>query len=160
MYRRILIPLDGSETAEAILPFAEALAGPLDAEVVLLRVVEPISPAEAMASAGIVTPDTLTLRELEAKAYLFDLEGRLARKGLRTRTRLALGAPADWILTVAGDTGADLIAMATHGRSGLRRVVLGSVAETVLRASPVPVLLVPARSRAAPADTSTQGAGP
>jgi nucleotide-binding universal stress UspA family protein len=153
MYERMLVPLDGSEVAEAILPFAEQVAGPLDAEVVLLRVIEPPSPIELVASAGVVTPDTFTLREMDAKTYLAEVERRLSKKGLRVRTRVALGGPpAEKILAAVQATRADLIAMATRGRSGLGRALFGSVAESVLRASPVPVLLIRtmAKSDAAP----------
>jgi nucleotide-binding universal stress UspA family protein len=125
MYERVLVALDGFEVAEGILPFVDQVAGPLDAEVVLLRVVEPISPAEAMVSAGVVTPDTSALRETDAKRYLFEVERRLSKKALRVRTRVALGPPAEGILAAARTTGADLIAMATHGRSGLGRVCSG-----------------------------------
>ena len=142
MYERVLVPLDGSELAEAILPFAEQVAGPLDAELVLLRVVELMSTIEAIASAGVVTPDTLALREMDAKRYLLEIEQRLAKKGLRVHTRVAFGPPAEEILASARAAGAGLIAMATHGRSGLGRVLWGSVAEAVLRASSVPVLLI------------------
>jgi nucleotide-binding universal stress UspA family protein len=138
----MLVPLDGSVSAEAILPFAEQVAGPLDAEVVLLRVLEPPSPIELVASAGVVTPDTFTLREIDAKRYLSEIERRLSKKGLRVRTRVTLGSPAEEILAAARSTSADLIAMATHGRSGVARVLLGSVAESVLRAAPLPVLLI------------------
>jgi nucleotide-binding universal stress UspA family protein len=138
----MLVPLDGSVSAEAILPFAEQVAGPLDAEVVLLRVLEPPSPIELVASAGVVTPDTFTLREIDAKRYLSEIERRLSKKGLRVRTRVTLGSPVEEILAAARSTSADLIAMATHGRSGVARVLLGSVAESVLRAAPLPVLLI------------------
>jgi nucleotide-binding universal stress UspA family protein len=57
MYERILVPLDGSEPAQAILPFLEQMAAPLDAEIVLLRVIEPISPVEAVASGGVISPE-------------------------------------------------------------------------------------------------------
>jgi nucleotide-binding universal stress UspA family protein len=149
MYERMLVPLDGSEPAEAILPFVEQVAGPLDAEVVLLRVIEPISPADALASAGVVTPSTLADRETDAKRYLSQVERRLSKKRLRLGTRVGFGPPAEEILAAAKAAGADLIAMATHGRSGLGRALFGSVAEAVLRASPVPVLLI---------RTTTQGA--
>jgi nucleotide-binding universal stress UspA family protein len=151
MYKRLLVPLDGSALAETILPVVKEVAGPLDAEVVLLRVVEPISTTQAIATAGVVSPDTATLRELEARQYLRDAEGRLAKKGLQVRTRIALGPPAAAILGAVHTSGADLIAMATHGRSGLGRAMFGSVAEAVLRAAPVPVLLVrtPAKKRPA-----------
>lgn len=143
MYERMLVPLDGSEAAEAILPFAEQVAGPLDTEVVLLRVIEPLNPIEFVASAGVVAPDIFTLRDMDAKTYLSAVERRLSKKGLRVRTRVAFGGPpAEEILAVARATSADLIAMATRGRSGLGRALFGSVAESVLRASPVPVLLI------------------
>jgi nucleotide-binding universal stress UspA family protein len=142
MYERMLVPLDGSEVAEAILPFAEQVGGPLDAEVVLLRVIEPLSPIELVASAGVVAPDTFTLRDMDAKQYLSEFQRRLSKKGLRVRTQVANGPPAKEILAATQAISADLIAMATHGRSGLGRVLLGSVAEAVLRASPVPVLLI------------------
>jgi nucleotide-binding universal stress UspA family protein len=127
MYTRVLVPLDGSELAEAILPFVEQVAGPLDSEVVLLRVIEPLSPVELVASAGVGAPDTFALR---------------------VRTRVALGPPAEEILAAAQATGADLIAMATHGRSGLGRVWFGSVAEAVLHAAAVPVLLIRTTAKA------------
>jgi nucleotide-binding universal stress UspA family protein len=140
MYQRVLVPLDGSELAESILPFAEKVAGP--AELILLRVVEPLSAGEVMASAGVVTPDALLARELDAKHYLAGVEQRLKSKGLRVQRRLQLGHPAEEILATAKASGADLIAMTTHGRSGLGRLLFGSVAEAVMRASPVPVLMV------------------
>jgi nucleotide-binding universal stress UspA family protein len=142
MYERVLVALDGSEVAEGILPFVEQVAGPLDAEVVLLRVIEPPSPVELVASAGVVAPDTFTLRDMDAKTYLSEVERRLSKKALRVRTRVAFGPPAEEILAAVRTTGADLVAMATHGRSGLGRALFGSVAQAVLRASPVPVLLI------------------
>jgi nucleotide-binding universal stress UspA family protein len=142
MYDRVLVSLDGSDLAEAILPFAEQLAGPLDAELILLRVVEPVSTAEALASGGYVSPESFTLRDLEAKRYLAGVKARLSKKGLRTRALTVLGAPAEEILAVVKHTGANLVAMTTHGRSGLGRALFGSVAERVLRESPVPVLLM------------------
>jgi nucleotide-binding universal stress UspA family protein len=142
MYERVLVPLDGSEIAEAILPFAEKLAGPVDAEAMLVRVVEPLSAGEAFAAGGVVAPDTLFLRQLEAKEYLARVERRLANKGIRVRTDLRSGTPAAEIVAAATSWGADLIAMATHGRGGLGRLLFGSVAEAVLRAAPVPVLMI------------------
>jgi nucleotide-binding universal stress UspA family protein len=138
----MLVPLDGSDLAETILPLVEQVAGPLEAEVILLRVVEPVSTAEALVSAGVVSPATLARHELEAKRYLAQVEPRLSKKGLRVRTRIALGPPAEAILGAVKTSGADLVAMTTHGRSGLGRVLFGSVAESVLRASRVPVLLM------------------
>lgn len=142
MYERVLIPLDGSELAETILPFAERVAGPLDAEVVLLSVVEPISAVAGLAADRAVGPDALLLRQLEAKKYLGEVARRLEAKGVRVRTLLGLGMPAGEIAEVAKAEKADLIAMTTHGRSGLRRALFGSVAEEVLRSAGVPVLMI------------------
>jgi len=142
MYERVLIPLDGSELAETILPFAERIAGPLDAEVLLLSVVEPMSAVAGLAGGAVVGPDALFLRQMEAKKYLGEVAARLEAKGLRVRTLLGLGMPAGEIVEFAKAERADLIAMTTHGRSGLRRVVFGSVAEAVLRTAPVPVLMI------------------
>lgn len=142
MYGRVLIPLDGSEPAEAILPFAEQVAGPLDAEVCLLRVVEPMPPMVGLGTGGVVGPDVLALRQAEAKQYLAQVAERLTGRGLRVQTRLTFGVPEVEILEVATAEKADLIAMSTHGRRGVRRALFGSVAEEVLRSAAVPVLLV------------------
>jgi nucleotide-binding universal stress UspA family protein len=142
MYERVLIPLDGSELAEAILPFAERVAGPADAEVILLRVVEPLSVVAGLGTGGVVVPDALVLHQVEARRYLDEMAKRLEARGLRVRTVLGLGTPADEVLATAKTEKADLIAMTTHGRRGLWRAALGSVAEEVLRSAPVPVLMV------------------
>jgi nucleotide-binding universal stress UspA family protein len=130
MYERILVPVDGSEAAEAILPFAENVAGPLDSELVLLHVV-------ADAKGGYVFPN-----RAEAVKYLDALAERLASKGIRVRTGLGFGSLPEAILSAADKWNVDLIAMATHARSGLSRLVVGSVAEAVLRAARVPVLMI------------------
>jgi len=141
MYKRVLVPLDGSEAAETILPFVEQVAGPLDVEVVLLRVIEPPSASEVIASAGLMSPDVWRMKELEAKQYLAGVERRLVQKGLGVERRLQIGQPGHEILATVAEAGADLIAMTTHGHSGIARFLFGSVAEAVLRASPVPVLM-------------------
>lgn len=156
MYERVLIPLDGSEPAEAILPFAERIAGPLDAEVCLLRVVEPVSAITGLGTGGVVGPDALLLRQLEAKQYLAEVARQLEARGLRVRTLLGLGVPELEILEVAKAERADLIAMSTHGRRGVRRAVFGSVAEEVLRSAAVPVLLI---RMTAPTPAPTEAAG-
>jgi nucleotide-binding universal stress UspA family protein len=161
MYARVLVPLDGSEVAEAVLPFAERVAGPVDAELVLLRVVEPVTAAEAMAAAGVGSADALFLRELEAKRYLAEVEQRLGARGLRVRSEVRVGSPAAEIAAAAAECGAELVAMTTHGRGGLGRLIWGSVAEAVLRHAALPVLMVrmtPAAAAPAAAHART-GAG-
>jgi nucleotide-binding universal stress UspA family protein len=121
-------------------------------------VLEPASPVELVASARVSAPDTFTLRDVDAKRYLSEIEQRLARKGLRVRTRVEFGAPADEILTAVRGTSADLVAMATRARSGLGRTLFGSVAESVLRSSPVPVMLI--RTTAKSEARRAPGVGP
>ncbi|MBI2879274.1 MAG: universal stress protein [Candidatus Rokubacteria bacterium] len=141
MYDRILIPLDGSPVAEGILPFAGQIAGPLDSEVVLLLVLEPI-PSSAALAGGLVDADALLVRERQARQYLERISAGLEAKGVRVKTEVRPGPAAPTIVATAVEREADLIAMTTHGRSGLGRLLFGSVAERVLRTSPVPVLLM------------------
>jgi nucleotide-binding universal stress UspA family protein len=135
VYHRILVPLDGSPLAGCILSDVVELATLHRADVVLLRV--------ASAHARIVSD--LTEAQVhavaEAEGYLAEKEQRLAGHGIRVSSVVRYGQPAEEILDHARTSGIDLIAMSTHGRSGLERVLLGSVAERVLRESPIPVLL-------------------
>ena len=120
---QILIPLDGSETSEAVIPIAARLAGPFDLGIQLLHVVERPSP------------------EAEAEAYLAEVARRLEARGLRVGVSVRGGSPAEVIPAFAAETKCGLIAMSTHGRSGLERLFMGSVAERVLKAVTVPVLM-------------------
>src|SRR5262245_45164447 len=104
VYKRVLVPLDGSELAEAILPFVEQVAGPLDVEVVLLHVIEPPSASEVIASAGLMSPDAWRMKELEAKRYLAGVERRLVQKGLGVECRLQIGRAADEILATVAES--------------------------------------------------------
>lgn len=139
MYKRVLVPLDGSPVAESIIPFILDIAGPLDMEVILLRVVEPI-PAPAMEV--YVDAETADLRTTDAQEYVAAIAAELRDKAVRVNTRVRWGYAADEIVTAAREAGADLIAMSTHGRSGLGRVIFGSVAQAVLRQAETPVFLM------------------
>jgi nucleotide-binding universal stress UspA family protein len=141
MYKRTLIPLDGSLTAEAILPFIQEIAGPLDVDVVLLRVVQPVPPIAIEGSRYVLAED-VDMRRTDAEEYLAPLAVELRRKGIHAETRVRRGMPVDEILAAARDEAADLIAMTTHGRTGLGRLLFGSVAEAVLRHSQIPVFLM------------------
>jgi nucleotide-binding universal stress UspA family protein len=141
MYKRVLIPVDGSEMAEAIVPFILDIAGPLDLDVVLLQVNRPIPPVALEGSQYIEVEDVEGRREA-AEAYLAGLAAEMKAKGVRVTTRVRRGEPVAEILAAANDEGADLIAMTTHGRSGLTRVLFGSIAEGVLRHAPIPVFLM------------------
>ena len=139
-FRRIIAPTDFQQGASLALNAACDLAEPLEAEVVLVHVIPP----DAFAA---LTPGSSAAEDARAAARM-TLDAALAAARVRygrTTTCLAEGPVADMILAVAASLEADLIVMGTHGRSGLRRAFLGSVAEQVLRASPVPVLTVSSR---------------
>ena len=132
---RILVPLDWSVASEGVLPIVSCLAGPFDFEVELLHVVENVRPY----------PDSYAT---DKAAYYQDIEAYLARvaapleaRGIRIRQTVRHGFPAEVIPAVAAETKSGLVAMSTHGRSGLGRLLLGSVSESVLRSVSVPVLL-------------------
>ncbi len=141
MYRRALVPLDGSPLAEAIIPFMLEIAGPLDMEVVLVSVVRPIPP-QALEGSGHVVMDDVDGRMRDARESLRPVAARLAAKGIRVEVRVRYGEPAAEIVAGAREAEADLIAMTTHGRSGLGRLLFGSVAEAVLRQAELPVFLM------------------
>lgn len=141
MYKRALIPLDGSPVAETILPFILDIAGPLDIEVVLLRVLPPVPPMPVEGSTPVLIDDEGT-RRTDAEEYLAPLAVDLRNKGVRVETLVRPGIPATQIVEAARSAKADLIAMTTHGRSGIRRLMFGSVAEAVLRHSDIPVFLL------------------
>ncbi len=134
MIERIIVPLDGSLTAEAILPQVRRILHRHDSELVLVRAVVP-APVEN----SILVADAATLGSRE---YLHGVQERLAREGVRVDSEVRIGSPIGVILDIVEDRKATMIAMATHGATGLKRLLLGSVAEGVLRKSPVPVLAV------------------
>ena len=130
MYKNVLVAVDGSETAEAILPFILQIAGPLDLNIILLRVNPPAAPTMEEAA------------HMMSEVYLSQVAKDIASKGLRVETMVLEGTPAQTIITDAREANVDLIAMTTHGRTGPSRLLFGSVAESVLREAPVPVLLL------------------
>ncbi len=155
MYQRILVPLDGSPLSEAALPQAEGLARGVGAPLLLVRAVN--VPATVIAAtgsdAGMVAPqlleDALEGEEDEARDYLSQVAERLKAGGLQAAWEVVEGEPARAIIDTAHREGCDLIVLATHGRSGIPRAVLGSVADQVVRESHLPVLLVRPQAPAA-----------
>jgi nucleotide-binding universal stress UspA family protein len=149
MYARILVALDGSQLAEQILPYAEPLAEKFSATVILLRATMPVAPAvaaEVGIAGGFVDPTPIIEEERhEAARYLEQVADRLRRRGITVECLHTEGSPAEAILEHAQRSNSDLLALTTHGRGGLGRLVFGSVADEVLRKSPCPVLLVRAR---------------
>lgn len=138
MFERILVPLDGSPRAELVLSQVGRLLRREDSEILLLRSVDVPSTL-----AGRIDVARARREERgEAQRYLHDLARRFADQGAKVHGRVVEGPPAEAILEAARTEGATLIAMSTHGRSGVARWVMGSVAEKVVRASDLPVLLV------------------
>lgn len=126
MYERILVPLDGSVSAEAALSHAEAIARKFGSAVVLLNVHAGTSEAGAR----------------QAETYLNTVRARLEREGLTVAADVKTGAPAEEILRHAGEHGASLIIMSSHGWTAHRRVLDATIAHEVMQKSHLPILLV------------------
>jgi nucleotide-binding universal stress UspA family protein len=131
MFKKLLVPLDGTSQSAVSLPLARTLAQATGGEILLIR---------------IVTPRTASVRDpakAEARTYLKRVAAELAKDGSRVATIVQRGdSPAADIVREVAAQGADLVVMATHGRGGIERAIFGSVAEGVVAESPVPVLLV------------------
>ena len=138
-HKRVLVALDGSTAGEAVLRFLMEIAGPLEMTVMLLHVLEPM-PASVIN--GTVVDDNIEARRREAEEYLAPISAALRSQGVDTAWAIRRGRPAEEILAAAHESGANLIAMAIHGRTGLGRLLFGSVAEAVLRHAPVPVFMI------------------
>lgn len=143
MYQKILVPLDGSNRAEAILPHVEELASCLNAVVVLMQVVEPTiiyaSPYDAYPE---LTLDQVNERGVAVEQYLARVEARFTERNIQVHHRVEYGPVVMTILDVAASEEADLVAMTSQGRSGLARVFYGSIAAGVLQRIDRPLLLV------------------
>jgi nucleotide-binding universal stress UspA family protein len=147
-YCNILVPLDGSEVAEQALDTARQLAIALDATLHLAAVV-PVRDDRAAAAGGVVPPHLSPAAHEERDrlvGYLATTAAGLLTGGLRVETQVLYGHPAAAILRESEYSDADLIVMATHGRSGLQQLWLGSVALKVVQGTGRPVLLVRARA--------------
>ena len=146
-FRRILHPTDFSRASAPALRRAVALARACQAPLVLLHVMTPPSPFIGEDTLPSSYVDLLILARRSAKRRLAAALTRVRRKRVRARAVFAEGLPVDEILRVARRTRADLIVMGTHGRTGVSRVFMGSVAERVVRESRCPVLTVRAHGR-------------
>jgi nucleotide-binding universal stress UspA family protein len=141
MYKKILVPLDGSELAKKALDHAEKLAKTFDAEIILFQVV-PFMPIYG--SPELVTPLIIDEKQKEAaERYLAGLTDEMKKQGHKVSSMVKTGQQvAVEIIDFAKEIGADLIVMSTHGRSGITRWVLGSVAHKVLTRAETPILLI------------------
>ncbi len=146
MFKNLLVPLDGSSLAEAILPAARSLGKHLDAQVTLLHVVEPSPPQS-------IHGDTHLLNAEDAQAYLERIASRFQEAGVRVNWHVdivARGNVAKTIFAHTSELTADLVMLTTHGGGGLRDMVFGSIAQQVLQSGAVPVFIL--RPESAPAE--------
>lgn len=145
MYKKILVPLDGSALAECVLPHVESIAkGCRVEEVIFLRVTEPFR--HFCDLDGCVTQETMnsidTDNKSAAEKYLNELTKRTRYDGVSVKPEAVTGTPGESIADYAAENSVDLIVIATHGRSGVSRWTWGSVADRILRSACVPVLMV------------------
>lgn len=149
-YARILVALDGSDLAEAILPDVIALARAFGSRITLLDASTPAETIATEEASGGMPPVILpgsdptglaAAERKDAETYLTTVARRLSDQGLTVDWQQPVDAPAAAIVDLAARLGADLIAMTTHGRGGLKRAILGSVADNVIRHATVPILL-------------------
>jgi len=152
MYKKVMVPLDGSNLAECILPHVEAfISGCQLNTVVFVRVTEPVP----MSSKGgyqvgemdykLIEENTKRIKEeriTSADVYLKGVVNGLKHTGVKFQTEVLVGNAADRLIDYAEANEVDMILIATHGRSGVSRWVRGSIADRILRASRVPVLMV------------------
>ena len=148
MTKRILVCLDGSPLAESILPTIGDIGHRTGAEIVLLHVVH--LPKDVPTEGRIGVDEIVAHQEREASAYLRRLASELTADGLAARPVRAIGAAAPEIVRVADQEQADMIALSTHGRSGLQRWLYGSVADDVIHSATRPLLVLRPHAGAAP----------
>jgi nucleotide-binding universal stress UspA family protein len=149
---RVLVPLDGSAFSEAVLPYTKHLAQKLSLELLLLRILQltdvypPLAGAPMAADPGSARVQAIAeeAAEEEIVRYLEELTARLTRKGLNVSWQMIRGdTPARRVADLAQEHPDNMIALASHGRSGVARWILGSVAEDLIRATGDPVLVIP-----------------
>lgn len=146
MYQKVLVPLDGSELAECALDHVKRLAkdGVLG-EIILLNVIQvPLPPIGTDYNAGFIDFAALTDYHFDiSRKYLAETQAKLSSEGITVKTEsIEGGNPASAIGKYARQQGADLIIMATHGYTGMKKMLLGSVAHHILHESQVPVLMI------------------
>ncbi len=142
MYQKILVPLDGSEFAEAVFPYAKELAARLELEVILLHIVRPEERNFFAPIHRAYVQETVATIRRQAQEVQTNIGPKPGSQSPQVQGETVVGYPSEEILRYAEMKGIDLILMATHGRAGARHWTLGHVAEKILRQSKVPVWLV------------------
>jgi nucleotide-binding universal stress UspA family protein len=141
MYKKMLLPLDGSELAEKVIPYAKELVGRLDLDLLLLHVENPMEQDSTPVNRAYIQRMVEVIRA-QSQEVQQRTGFKQGDKAVEVKGEVATGHPAEEILRYADEKSIDLILMATHGHSGIRRWAMGSVADKVLRASKVPIWLV------------------
>jgi nucleotide-binding universal stress UspA family protein len=141
MYRRVLVPLDGSKAAEKTLSHAEELARRLEARLILLRVLDPV-PYTVTSMISPIRDEDIELQRSQAEMYLSVRQKDLADKGVEATTIVLYGSPVQAIVETAAAQDVDLIALGSHGRGALSSVFYGSVASALLNRVNRPLLLI------------------
>jgi len=150
MYKKILIPLDGSKRAEAILPHVEECALCFDSKIIFLEIIEPLyvyAPSHGYMPQLELERYKQEILIPKIEAYLANLEGKFSEIKIAAKSIIEEGPVVSTIIKVAEREGVDLIAMASHGRTGLSHVFYGSVAAGVLHRIDRPLLLIRAVDR-------------
>ncbi len=147
MYKRIMVPLDGSKLAECVLPHVETVSKGCDSpEVLLVQAVEPIAIPYGRETAKITSMEQLKAFEAhhkaEAEKYLKKIAVRLGKAGVNARAYILYGKAAEVLSDFASKNAIDLVIIATHGRSGISHWVWGSVADRLIRSVCTPVFIV------------------
>ena len=153
MFKRILVPLDGSRFGSRALRYATAIAQHFDAEVILIRVIRHTTPMIAAEAHGVASPtesEIAVQAALEAdkqnvaraKRYLRDKVRAIKSRHIKASYQVTIGEPAQSIMQFSKKENISLIVMTTHGKSGLKRAVMGSIADVVIRESGKPVLVI------------------
>jgi nucleotide-binding universal stress UspA family protein len=142
MYRKILVPLDGSKLAECALPHAESLAKKYDAELVLLTVIEPPAMTGREPEAMNLFQERIETLMQDAELYLKGLKGSFTQRGLKSDMLVEYGPVVESIVNTADGRSVDLVLIASHGRTGLSRVFFGGVASGVLNRIERPLMVI------------------
>lgn len=159
MFKRILVPLDGSRFSGQALPYASDIAKRYQAKLIIVRVVPPatVVPSSTATEIGVdpvaarIAVQSARIQDrihvMRARKYLQQKLRAITRQGIEGSYHIAMGEPGKSIIRYSAEKSVDLIVMMTSGKGGLKRAILGSVADEVTRKAGVPVLLVPKQRR-------------
>jgi len=153
MFKRLLVPLDGSRFGSRALRYATEVAQRFGAEVILIRVIRPTTPVIVVGAHNVASPAESEIavqaafeadkrNATRAKRYLSDKIRAIKPRHIKASYQVAIGDPAQSIIEFSKKKNIDLVVMTTHGKSGLKRAVIGSIADVVIRESGKPVLVI------------------